>query len=97
MSITKQDVEKIATLANLALTEEEKDCFTGQLSSIVDYIEQLSQLDTVGVEPMSHSTSGDNTYSMRDDKLVPSLGQTLALANAPDGEDGHFKVPKVIG
>ncbi len=98
MSITKQDVEKIATLANLALTEEEKDCFTGQLSSIVDYIEQLNQLDTTGVEPMSHSgLSGDNTYSMRDDKLVPSLGQTLALANAPDGEDGHFKVPKVIG
>ncbi len=98
MAITKQDVEKIATLANLALSETEKECFTSQLSSIVSYIEKLDKLDTSDVLPMSHSTlSGDSVYTMREDVLVPSLGQLGALANAPDGGEGHFKVPKVIG
>ncbi len=98
MAITKQDVEKIATLANLALSETEKECFTSQLSSIVSYIEKLDKLNTSDVLPMSHSTlSGDNGYTMREDILAPSLGQKKALANAPDGGEGHFKVPKVIG
>ncbi|MBI4854022.1 MAG: Asp-tRNA(Asn)/Glu-tRNA(Gln) amidotransferase subunit GatC [Acidobacteria bacterium] len=98
MSITKQDVEKIAGLANLALSEEEKECFTTQLSSIVSYIEKLNKLDTEDVLPMSHSTlSGDTLYTMREDKLVASLGQSKALANAPDGGEDHFRVPKVIG
>lgn len=98
MSISRQDVEKIANLANLALSEEEKECFTGQLSSIVSYIEKLNELNTSDVLPMSHSTlSGDTLYAMREDKLAPSLGQSGALANAPDGGEGHFKVPKVIG
>ena len=98
MPITKQDVEKIAALANLALTEEEKETFTTQLSSIVSYVEKLNELDTSDVPPMSHSTlSGDTSYAMREDEPVPSLGQEAALANAPDPGDGHFKVPKVIG
>lgn len=98
MAITRQDVEKIANLANLALSEEEKERFTSQLSSIVSYIEKLNELDTADVLPMSHSTlSGDTLYTMREDKLVSSLGQSGALANAPDGGEGHFKVPKVIG
>jgi aspartyl-tRNA(Asn)/glutamyl-tRNA(Gln) amidotransferase subunit C len=98
MAITKQDVEKIATLANLALSESEKECFTNQLSSIVSYIEKLNELNTSDVAPMSHSTlSGDNVYTMREDVLIPSLGQTSALTNAPDAGEGHFKVPKVIG
>jgi len=96
--ITKQDVEKIANLANLALSETEKECFTSQLSSIVNYIEKLNELNTSDVVAMSHSTlSGDNVYTMREDILVPSLGQSGALANAPDKGEGHFKVPKVIG
>lgn len=98
MRITKEEVEKIATLANLALTEEEKEMFTTQLSSIVTYVEQLNQLDTANVPPMSHSTlSGDTSYALRNDEERPSLGQQAALANAPDAGEGHFKVPKVIG
>ncbi len=98
MSITKQDVEKIANLANLELTEEEKERFTGQLSSIVSYIEKLNELDLQDIPAMSHSTlSGDTSYSMREDVLSNSLGQSNALANAPDSGEGHFKVPKVIG
>ena len=98
MPITKQDVEKIATLANLALSESEKETFTTQLSSIVSYIEKLNQLDTKDISPMSHSTlCGDTAYAMREDVVVTPLGQEAALANAPDAGDGHFKVPKVIG
>lgn len=98
MAITKQDVEKIATLANLALSEEEKERFTSQLSSIVSYIEKLNELDTSNIPAMSHSTlSGDTLYSMREDNLTDSLGQLKALSNAPDSGEGHFKVPKVIG
>ncbi|MBL8148950.1 MAG: Asp-tRNA(Asn)/Glu-tRNA(Gln) amidotransferase subunit GatC [Blastocatellia bacterium] len=98
MSITRQDVEKIAALANLALTEEEIQTFTVQLSSIVSYVEKMNELDTTDVEPMSHSTlSGDTSYTRREDDPKPSLGADLALSNAPDSGDGHFKVPKVIG
>lgn len=98
MPITKQDVEKIAKLANLALTEAEVDKFSHQLSSIVSYVEKLNELDTTNIPPMSHSTlSGDTSYAMRDDEPVTSLGQKTALNNAPDGGEGHFKVPKVIG
>ncbi|MEW6730540.1 MAG: Asp-tRNA(Asn)/Glu-tRNA(Gln) amidotransferase subunit GatC [Acidobacteriota bacterium] len=97
MPITKEDTEKIAALAQLALTEEEKETLTTQLSSIVSYIEKLNELDTKDVPPMSHSTlSGDISYTMRNDEEIPSIGQEAALANAPDSGDGHFKVPKVI-
>jgi aspartyl-tRNA(Asn)/glutamyl-tRNA(Gln) amidotransferase subunit C len=99
MPITKTDVEKIAELARLELTAEETDSFTGQLSSILVYIEKLNELDTADVPPMSHcSTAGDDTeYARRDDQARPGLGQQLAVENAPDAEAGYFKVPKVIG
>lgn len=98
MSITKDDVVKIARLANLALTEEEKETFAVQLSSIVSYVEKLNELDTSNVPAMSHSTiSGDTSYTMRDDEPHSSLGTEVALSNAPDQKDGHFRVPKVIG
>ncbi len=97
MSITKSDVVKIAKLANLALTEDEKEMFAVQLSSIVSYVEKLNELDTTDVPAMSHSTiSGDTSYAMRDDIPQESLGTEIALSNAPDQKDGHFRVPKVI-
>jgi aspartyl-tRNA(Asn)/glutamyl-tRNA(Gln) amidotransferase subunit C len=99
MAITKSDVEKIAELARLELTSEETDLFTEQLSSIIGYIEKLNELDTANVPPMSHCVpgEGDTEYTLRDDKVRPSLGQKLAVENAPDSEAGYFKVPKVIG
>lgn len=97
MSITVQDVEKIAVLASLELTDEEKSRFTGQMSAIVDYFDQLNRLDTETVEPMSHSTlSGDPAAAQREDVVAPSLGQSAALGNAPQADVGHFKVPRVI-
>ncbi|HMZ79299.1 MAG TPA: Asp-tRNA(Asn)/Glu-tRNA(Gln) amidotransferase subunit GatC [Acidobacteriota bacterium] len=97
MSITKQDVEKIAVLASLELTEEEKDRLTVQMGAIVDYFGELNKLDTSNVEPMSHSTlSGDPASTWRDDLMLPSLDQDAALGNAPQAGAGHFKVPRVL-
>jgi aspartyl-tRNA(Asn)/glutamyl-tRNA(Gln) amidotransferase subunit C len=99
MPITKTDVEKIAELAKLELTSAETDLFTEQLSSIIGYVEALDQLDTAEVPPMSHCApaGGDAEYAKREDQVRPSLGQKLAVENAPDAEAGYFKVPKVIG
>ena len=98
MPITRDDVEKIAGLARLELTAAEADSFTGQLSAILGYMDQLNELDTADVPPMSHCSTGGNTeYARRDDVVRPGLGQQVATANAPDREAGYFKVPKVIG
>jgi aspartyl-tRNA(Asn)/glutamyl-tRNA(Gln) amidotransferase subunit C len=99
MHITRTDVEKIAELARLELSAAEADSFTGQLSAILGYMDQLNELDTADVPPMSHcaTAGGDAEYARRDDAVRPSLGQQAATANAPDAEAGYFKVPKVIG
>ena len=99
MAISKTDVEEIAELARLELTAEETDLFTEQLSSIIGYVEKLNELDTTEVPPMSHCApgGGDTEYAKRDDEVRPSLGQRLAVENAPDAEAGYFKVPRVIG
>jgi aspartyl-tRNA(Asn)/glutamyl-tRNA(Gln) amidotransferase subunit C len=99
MPIAKADVEKIAELARLELTPQETESFTQQLGSILGYIDKLNELDTANVEPMSHcATAGaDTEYARRDDRTLPSLGQPVAVQNAPDAEAGYFKVPKVIG
>lgn len=99
MPITKNDVEKIAELGRLELTAEETDLLTDQLSSIIGYVEKLNELDTADVPPMSHCApaGGDMEYAKRDDQVRPSLGQTLAVENAPDSVGGYFTVPRVIG
>lgn len=99
MAITRTDVEKIAELARLDLTPGETDLFTEQLSSIIGHVEKLNELDTADVPPMSHCVpaGGDVEYAKREDQVSPSLGQKLAVENAPDAEAGYFKVPKVIG
>ena len=99
MPITRDDVLKIAELARLELTNEESESFTVQLDSILGYIDKLNELDTSNPEPLSPSTSasGDTEYARRDDISTASLGQQVAVANAPDTEAGYFKVPKVIG
>ena len=98
MPITRTDVEEIAELARLELTAEETDSFTEQLSSILGYIDKLNEVDTAGVEPMSHSTLGNDApqIAQRDEQVTPSLGAAVATENAPDKEAGYFKVPKVI-
>ncbi len=94
MKITKQEVEHVAKLARLELSEQEKEKLTDQLSNILTYVETLNSLDTKGVEPTSHILDIKNV--MRDDVAMPSLSQEQALANAPDKAAGHYKVPKII-
>ena len=98
MPITEADIEKIAQLAHLEITDEEKHSFTPQIAEIVAYIEQLNELDTKNVEPATGGLTpeGEATDSSRDDVVGPSLGQTLALDQAPDPASGHFRVPKVL-
>jgi len=94
VKITKKDVEHVAMLARLHLDEEEKAKYTEQLNSILDYMEKLNQLDTEKVEPTSHVLPIKNVF--RKDKVEKSLANEEVLANAPDKEDGYFKVPKII-
>lgn len=94
MKISKQEVEHVAKLARLELSEQEKEKLTDQLSNILTYVETLNSLDTKGVEPTSHVLDLKNV--MRDDVAEPGLTQEQALANAPDKAAGHYKVPKII-
>jgi aspartyl-tRNA(Asn)/glutamyl-tRNA(Gln) amidotransferase subunit C len=98
MPITESDIEKIAQLAHLEITEAEKRSFTPQIADIVAYVEQLDELDTSNVEPATGglTAEGEATDSARDDVVRPSLGQQLALDQAPDAAEGHFRVPKVL-
>jgi aspartyl-tRNA(Asn)/glutamyl-tRNA(Gln) amidotransferase subunit C len=90
----KMDIEKVARLARLELSEEEKKTFGNQLEQILTHMEQLNQLDTTGVEPTSHAIPVSNVY--REDEVKASFSQEEVLAIAPDQEDGHFKVPRII-
>ena len=94
MKITLEEVEHVARLARLALSEEEKEQMRSQLDRILGYIEKLSQLDTSAVEPTSHVIPMTNVF--RDDALVPSLPREEALGNAPDRREGFFQVPRII-
>jgi aspartyl-tRNA(Asn)/glutamyl-tRNA(Gln) amidotransferase subunit C len=82
MSLTADEVAAVAHLARLELTETELAAMTRQLSSIVDYVAQLQQLNLDGVEPMAHALAVQNVF--RADEPTPSLPVDEALANAPD-------------
>jgi aspartyl-tRNA(Asn)/glutamyl-tRNA(Gln) amidotransferase subunit C len=92
--IMRKEVEHVARLARLELTEEEKERMTAQLDSILGYIDKLNQLDTSVVEPTT--TVIPMVSVMRDDEVRPSLKQAEALANAPDREGVLFRVPRII-
>ncbi len=90
----KLDVEHIAHLARLRLSEAEQEQFGAQLSSILAYVEKLNELETSGVEPTSHVLAMGNV--MREDASSPSLSAEEALLNAPDRADNFYRVPKII-
>ena len=94
MEKTKIDVQYVAKLARIKLTEKELSQFSVQLSGILSYIEQLNTLDTKDVEPTSHVLPLKNVY--REDVVKPSLPVDKVLRNAPDAADGFFRVPKII-
>src|SRR5687767_1307387 len=99
MPISESDIEKIAQLAHLEINDDECHTFAPQIAEIVAYVEQLNEIDTSGVEPAlgGLTPEGERTESSRPDEVQPSLGQRLALDQAPDPASGHFRVPKVLG
>ena len=98
MPINQADIEKVAQLAHLELDEEELKTFGIQISEIVNYVEQLNELDTSNVEPAigGLTPEGEQTTTARPDEVRGSLGQKIALSEAPDAASGHFRVPKVL-
>jgi len=93
-AITKKDVEHVALLARLALTEEEKERFTKQLGKILEHAGKIKEIDTSKVPPTSHIVPLDNVF--REDKTGECLSQEEALSNAPEKEEGAFLVPKIV-
>ena len=92
--IDEAQVQKVAKLARLELSDSEVSQFSTQLSAIFEYIEKLNELDTETVEPLAHCLPVHNV--LREDVPKPSLSNDEALANAPDREDEYFKVPKIL-
>jgi aspartyl-tRNA(Asn)/glutamyl-tRNA(Gln) amidotransferase subunit C len=94
MKITREQVENVAVLARLELTEAETATFTGQMDAILAYVDKLNELNTDGIVPTSHAVPMENAF--RADQVRPSIGTENALGNAPEKVEGFFRVPKVI-
>ena len=94
MALTKEEVEHTAKLARLDLTEEEKSKFTEQLNELLAHAEKLNELNTDHVEPTTHGMDISNV--MREDELRTSLPVEKMMLNAPDQEDGQYRVPAVL-
>ena len=94
MSLTTDDVKRIAHLARIEVTEDEAQATLAKLSGILGLIEQMQAVDTTGIEPMSHSQ--DVTQRLRDDVVTETNQRELFQSNAPAVENGLYLVPKVI-
>ena len=94
MKITADHVRRVAELARLDLAPGEEGRLTGQLNAILEYMDQLGEVDTTGIEPTSHVLPLTNV--MREDLVHECLSNAAALANAPAADQGHFAVPKII-
>lgn len=94
VKVTLSDVEHVAWLARLEITEEEKELFTHHLNQILAYMEKLNELDTTDVEPTTHILPRKNVF--RKDEVTTSLPQEEVLKISPEIERNHFKVPRII-
>jgi aspartyl-tRNA(Asn)/glutamyl-tRNA(Gln) amidotransferase subunit C len=94
-SLTRAEVEHVARLARLALTDDEIDVLTTELGAILEHAAQVSALDTAGVAPTAHPLPLVNVF--RADVARPGLDRDEVLAAAPDAEDGRFRVPRILG
>jgi aspartyl-tRNA(Asn)/glutamyl-tRNA(Gln) amidotransferase subunit C len=95
MTLTRADVEKVALLGRLLLSEQEITAMTTQLRRVLEYVEQLNELDTRDVQPMAHALEMHNVF--REDALKASLPRNEALANAPKRDEECYRVPAVLG
>ena len=94
MKITSEEIRHVAILARLDLTPDEQERLTGQLGRILEYMDKLNELDTAGVEPMSHAVDAVNV--LRPDRAVNQPQTEALLRNAPAREDDFLSVPKII-
>ncbi len=94
MKISTKDVEHVANLARLELSETDIKTFVGQIGDILDHVDSLKKVDTQGVVGTSHAISLTNAF--RDDEVSAPANRDVSLANAPESEDGCFVVPKII-
>ncbi len=94
MKITQKDVEHVALLSRLKLSEDDKDKYTQSLNAILEYMEILNRVDTSGIEPTAHVLPLKNVF--REDEVKETLEKELVLSNAPDEENGCFRVPRII-
>lgn len=94
MKLSLEQVRHVANLARLSLTAEEEQRFAGQLSAILDAVEQLKSVDTERVEPTSHASLAEAI--LREDVVLPSIDPQKALANAPERVGTSFAVPRII-
>ncbi len=93
--VSRADVEHVATLSRLALTDDEIEQLTGELAAILDYAAEVSALDTADVPPTAHPLPLVNVF--RPDEPRPGLDRDEVLAEAPEAEDGQFRVPRILG
>ncbi len=94
MKLSMEEVEHVAMLGRLALSEEEKERFRAQLSSILDYADRINRLDTAGVDPTYHVLPLQNVS--RQDRIGATLNHGEVFQNAPDREGSFFKVPRIL-
>lgn len=94
MSLSIQELERVAQLARLELDEQEKQIITEKLNAILQYVGKMDEIDTDHVEPTNYGLQLVNV--MREDEVRPSLPIEHVLRNAPDEEDGQFKVPAIL-
>lgn len=92
--ISKDDVEHVALLARLELSEAEKELYTQQLNAILEHAQALQQVDTEGVPPTAHVLPLQNVW--REDRVGVDLPPEKVLANAPERDENFFKVPKIV-
>lgn len=94
MSVTRKDVYYIANLARLQLSDKEAEELVKDMNKILDYMADLEEVDTSGVEPLDHVT--DLEYRFRKDEALEPVDHKEALKNAPDADSDYFRVPRVI-
>jgi len=92
--ISDEIIKYVAALAKLDLSEEEAAKAKKDLSEMIDYVNQMNELDTTGIEPMSHVFAYDNVF--REDMVTNRPERDMILSNAPEKKDGGFKVPKTV-
>lgn len=94
MQITKSDIEHVAKLARLNLTEDEKEKYTKEMGAIIGFVDKLNELDTTGIQPTAHILPIQNVF--REDDVKPSFDREKLFQNAPQKKDGCILVPKVV-